>query len=214
MTDLCRPFLNALPVRGASIAVLADPFGKETICASDRLAARLDELQIDLGLGPCWDALSTRTPVFTSDIRRVDHRWPVLADAIGDERIGALFALPLYIGSLDIGAVDLYTEEPGTLTESEAKDAVALSTAAARQVLLRALDAAQPGATYDTEPGTHSRRLVHQATGMVIAQLGISATDALLVLRARAYADGRSVREVADDIVDRRLDLSSGADEI
>ncbi|WP_375372628.1 ANTAR domain-containing protein [Clavibacter capsici] len=49
---------------------------------------------------------------------------------------------------------------------------------------------------------------MHQATGMVIAQMGLSAADALLVLRGHAFATNRSVRDVANDVVERRLDFT------
>jgi hypothetical protein len=44
---------------------------------------------------------------------------------------------------------------------------------------------------------------------MVLAQTGTSATDALLLLRAHAFAQGRTVREVARDVVARTLDFTS-----
>jgi hypothetical protein len=44
---------------------------------------------------------------------------------------------------------------------------------------------------------------------MVAAQLRIDVDDALLVLRGHAFAHGRTVREVANDVVERRLILSS-----
>ena len=49
------------------------------------------------------------------------------------------------------------------------------------------------------------RAVVHQATGMITIQLGTSLADALLRLRAHAYASGRTVSDIAADVVDRRL---------
>ena len=59
------------------------------------------------------------------------------------------------------------------------------------------------------EEGWSSRSVVHLAAGMVAGQLGISAGDALAVLRSYAFARDAQLREVARDIVERRLDLSS-----
>ena len=72
-SSLCQPFLNVLPVTGASISMLKSPFRTEVVCASDALAARLDELQIDLGEGPCWDAVSTLQPVLIDHFDDVSH---------------------------------------------------------------------------------------------------------------------------------------------
>jgi hypothetical protein len=57
--------------------------------------------------------------------------------------------------------------------------------------------------------------VVHQATGMIIVQLGVTAAVALARLRAHAYAHDRRLREVASDVVARRLRFESetGADD-
>jgi hypothetical protein len=49
---------------------------------------------------------------------------------------------------------------------------------------------------------------VHQATGMVMAQVGVTLDQAFLLLRARAFADGRPLAELATDVVARRVRFS------
>ncbi len=49
--------------------------------------------------------------------------------------------------------------------------------------------------------GHHSDR-VHQATGIVAAQVGCSTVDALKLLRARASTTHRSLEHVADAVID------------
>jgi AmiR/NasT family two-component response regulator len=51
------------------------------------------------------------------------------------------------------------------------------------------------------------RTQVHQASGMISEQLGVSIGDALVRLRAYAYAEGHPIDEVARDVVERRLRL-------
>lgn len=51
------------------------------------------------------------------------------------------------------------------------------------------------------------RREVHQATGMVLAQLGLSATEAFSRLQAHAFFSGYTVEYVAREVVMRRLDF-------
>jgi len=209
-TSLASPFLDALPVRGAALSVLVGAIGQSTICSSDLTAARLDELQFDLGEGPCWDAASSRRPVLHPRLRATGSAsWPLFTRAVHDDPLGesveAVFAFPLYVGSLDIGAVDLYSSSTTPLESTQVGYATELATLASWQVLRRMLseqDSEQP-----EQPGANNRREVHQATGMVLAQLGISADDAALLLRAHAFSSGRSVAEVANDIVERRLDF-------
>jgi hypothetical protein len=212
-TSLCAPFLSVVPVTGASVSLLAGGAVQATMCASDLTAARLDEIQFDIGEGPCWDALSTRRPVLMPDLGNTDSDWPLFFDALVGDPLGAsvrsVFAFPLFVGSLDIGAVDLYSTSTGPLQHSQVTDATELAGLAAWQVLRRILADHESGVDVEVEPTTGNRREVHQATGMVLAQLGVSAEDALLLLRAHAFSTGRSVAEVANDVVERRLDFGS-----
>jgi len=201
------PFLRVLPVTGAAVSTLGAPFGSETVCASDAQAARLDELQFDLGEGPCWDALSTRRPVLNEDLHSGSSRWPLFAEAVADSGVGAIYAFPLALGSLSIGAVDLYASSPRTLSASQVENAATLAAICSRQVLRRALvDYSLSSAAQDDDG--FSRREVHQATGMVLAQLGVNAADALLIINGYAFARGRTVRDVAADVVARRIDVA------
>lgn len=209
-TSLCRPFLSVLPIDGAAISMLGAPFGVETVCASNVRAARIDELQIDLGEGPSWDAYATKAPVFARNLRvQSTPEWPMLLAALGDDAIGALYAFPLKVGSLRIGAIGLYAEDAVELTTLQVSDATVLADLAALQVLRRALASYESGAQSIPGEPEYSRRVVHQATGMVLAQMNVSAEQAHLMIRAHAFSSGRSVRETANEIVERRLDLSS-----
>ncbi|TDW28452.1 GAF and ANTAR domain-containing protein [Cryobacterium psychrophilum] len=211
-TSLCTPFLNVIPADSAVISTFGSAFDVATVCASDPRAARFDEMQFDLGEGPGWTSLNTRAPVAVHDLQSpANSLWPALLKAVDADGVRGVSAFPLMLGSLLIGAVGLYTWRPGTLTEPEKIDAGMLASIVARQVLRRSL-AAQPSKTGAGDNGSHSRRVVHQATGMVLAQLNLSAADALLIIHGHAFSNGRTVREVAADVVARRLDLSSMLD--
>jgi ANTAR domain len=56
------------------------------------------------------------------------------------------------------------------------------------------------------------RAEIDQATGMLTEQLEARIAEALLRLRAYAYAHDRRLADVADDFVARRLRLNVGAD--
>ncbi|RKT35772.1 GAF domain-containing protein [Microbacterium sp. AG1240] len=207
--DLCAPFIGAVGVTGAAISTLGRPLGSETVCASDEMAARIDEIQIDLGEGPGWQALRTRRPVIESDLQRSHGtQWPLAREAVGRLDIGALFAFPLFVGDLGVGSVDLYCASPLRLSPRAVRDATVLAGVTSRLLLRRALD--EMGDVEEgLSDGPHSRRVMHQASGMVAAQLGIAVDDALLVIRGRAFASGRSVSEVSADVVARRLAFES-----
>ena len=204
------PFLDLLPASGAAVSTLGDFLGNETVSATDPTAARLDELQFDLGEGPCWTSLAHRVPVLM-DARAGGQEWPMFREALVSDAVAggvaAMFAFPLAIGALDIGAIDLYSGDPRPLSPELMAEASSLADVAAWQVLRSILD--DPAQGYDAESIGYSRREVHQATGMIIVQLGVTPEDAELLLRAHAFAGGRTVREVAKDVVDRRLDFAT-----
>ena len=54
-----------------------------------------------------------------------------------------------------------------------------------------------------------SRAKIHQATGMVIAQLGVGDEDAIAILRAHAFALDKSLWQVSLDVLSGALDFSS-----
>ena len=212
-TSLCAPFLAVVPVTGAAVSILGA--AQSTVCASNPAAARLDELQFDLGEGPCWDALATRRPVIGATFDGADRAaWPLFVSSmVADELVAdvkAIFAFPLYVGPLDIGAVDLFSTSPATLTDDQIADASQLANVAGWQVLRRMLADQEVTGSGVTDETSFSRREVHQATGMVLAQLGVTPEEALLLLRAHAFSAGRSVAEIANDVVERRLNFSDG----
>ncbi|MFE5670814.1 GAF and ANTAR domain-containing protein [Agromyces sp. NPDC056523] len=213
-SDLTRPVLRAVPLSGASVSTLGGLLAQETVSASDAQAGRLDELQFDLGEGPCWDAVSTGQPVIEPDVQRHPSRvWPGFSEALRDEPIGALFAFPLSVGTLRFGALDLYDREPSTLTDTQAARIDAMTALISRHVLRRAIRLARDVDAAPERSG-HSRRAVHQATGFVIAQLGLAPDDAHLLIQGQALAQGQSMAEVAEDIIARRLTFVRNADRI
>ena len=197
--------LAVAPVRGASVSTLGGLLGTETIDASDDTIARVDELQFDLGEGPCWDAVATGRPVLEPDLRGSPGRlWPAFSRALAEsDEVAALFAIPLQVGPVRIGAIDLYDVRPRALAEADLARTVALAAELSRTVLRQALEeSGLEEAPLAARP--RSRRRIHQATGFVIAQLDVSAADAELLIQARAFAEGRTMLEIADDILTKR----------
>jgi hypothetical protein len=207
---LAAPITDALPISGVAISTLGNFLGNETISASDDLAARLDEMQFDLGEGPCWDAYGLMRPVLEPDIRQQPNGvWPAFSEAIRHQDIGAIYAFPLFVGPLQLGAMDMYSVEPKTLSDVHTRQGAAFASVVSRLILHRALERAGNDSDGDVQPETQfSRRTIHQATGMVLAQLNLPPDEARLVIQAHAFATGRSMQEIAEDIVERRLNFS------
>ncbi|MFD3443836.1 ANTAR domain-containing protein [Microbacteriaceae bacterium 4G12] len=191
------------------MSTLGAPFDVETISASDDLAAQLSEAQLDVGEGPGWDAYVSQVVVAVPDLSGTTMPlWPHFFTTVTTRRlhVQSVYALPLSIGRLRIGAVTLYAEQPDTMNSRSLRRAGVLAEAAAPEVLRHCLDHRHDEPDAD---GPHSRRELHQATGMVVAQLRVKPADALLLIQAHAYASGRTMRQIASDITSRRISLES-----
>lgn len=204
--ELLSPFIELLPVHGASISVLAGP-GQSTLGASDALAARLEQLQFELGEGPHWEALHSGEPVLVPDMRERRSSWPVFCTTAGELEVGAMFAFPLTLGAVVVGVVDLYRSTTGDLSPGDRATARSLAAVTASTALRLAAQAATEDAPQQGAWSPELRRVVHQATGMLLVQLDVTATEAFARLRAHAFATGATLESVAQDVVARRLTL-------
>ena len=203
--QVCRAYVVGLDVDGAAMSLLTASTSRQTLYATDETAELLEDLQFSLGEGVCVEAAVTGRPVLVADIHHTTavSRWPIFAAAVVEQSdVGALFAVPLQWGTVNLGVLDLYRKAPGSLSDAQLRDAMSAADMAALMFLGVRTD---PGDGTWLDHSVHGRAEIHQATGMVLAQLGVSATDALARMRAYAFAEERSLSDVAHDVVSRRL---------
>ena len=207
-TDLCAPFIARLPITGVCISVFDTAGHQVSVSSSDETAARIDELQFELGEGPQWEAVRTGKRVLLPDVARNSHAgWPVFGAALPALGIGALFAFPMILSRQCVGAVGLYRRTAGVLGSRDLSTAGTMAAAVAGAAVSRAVASlAQDGPT-DTDASPALQREVHQATGMILAQLQTTPEAAYSRMQAHAFSTGRSVHDVARDVVSRRLNF-------
>jgi hypothetical protein len=211
---ICEACVDVLPVSGASITVMAAADRQEPIYATNETAGRLDELQFSLGEGPCVDAFTHRRPVIVADLAiTTDHRWPAFASAARETSARAVYVFPLQVGAIAVGVLDLYHDLPGLPTPTTLSGALRTADAALWTLLGLRAGETPDGEGHEDHADPHgwlrgaplARIEVYQATGMIIAQLDVTAETALARLRAHAYATGRPIDEVARDVIERRM---------
>jgi hypothetical protein len=202
---LCGAAAGALSAAGVGVSVLAENGVRGISATSDVPSERLEELQFVLGEGPCIDAVATRRPVLVPDFDAAAMmRWPGYTPAVQDCGARAVFAFPLQVGAARLGALDVFRTEPGGLSAGEVGHALAFAEVAVT-MLLDGQDDAPAGAGGGPAEEVEHRAELFQAQGMVMVQLGVSLAEALTRIRAFAFADNRSLHDVAMDIVERRL---------
>jgi hypothetical protein len=208
---ICRLCVDTLGVTGAGIAMVTSSGNRGVVCATDDISAQVEDLQLTLGEGPCVDAVQRGAPVVVPDLGApaglaVD-RWPAFIEGATSAGVKAVFAFPLRVGAISVGAMDLYRDRPGDLSSSELRGALLAADAAALAVLHLETDGDEAFADVPDARSTYQLQ-VHQATGMAMGQLDVSVEQAFLLLRARAFSEGRALAELATDVVARRVRFS------
>ena len=140
-------------------------------------------------------------------------RWPSFVDLAHETGVGAVFAYPLSAKGAKIGVLTLYQDDEGELSAVQHTDSIAMVEVLTETVL--SLQDGAPTGTLaaDLDDAVAYRAEIHQASGMVSVQLQVPVAEALVRIRAHAFADGRPLGAVAADIVARRLRLTDDRDD-
>jgi len=205
---LCAVCPRVLGVNGAGIMLMSGDIPRGSLGTTDEVSQLIEDLQYTLGEGPCVDAYQQDEVVAEPDLAKpVIRRWLAFTPPALRGGARAVFAFPLRIGTVRLGALDFYRDRPGPLSDEQHADALVVASVAARWVL-EAQAGAPPGTVpEELEASADFHFVVHNAAGMVSVQQDISVTDALIRLRAYAFTHDRPLTEVAQDVVDRRLRL-------
>jgi hypothetical protein len=205
----CLACVEAVRVNGAGLVLTGSMRSLEPVCVTNSLAAEVEELQATLGQGPGIDALESGRPTLVEDTASFTstRRWPMFVPDVLRLGVAAMYSLPLALGAIRVGVLNLYNDTPGHLSQDQMVDALVYGDTA----LLLVLDA-QSGIATSVDANDpdelgpvlwHAQ--VHQAAGMISVQLGVSTVEALVRLRAYAYGHDKRLTDVARSVVERRL---------
>ena len=220
LVDECR---QATEMSGVGLALMSEGGAAGILAATSGHAQQMEDLQFELGEGPCMDASRLGRPVLCPDLALDGPaRWPAFTPGARRAGVAAAFTFPLQVGAVGLGVLDLYRDRRGPLTVPQVSEAVAFADAGVAVLLhLQGRSSSGDGSAGSAAgngmppPGTVSgvdwaglvdrRAVVHQAAGMISVQLDVSVGDALLRLRGHAFTHGRPMSELAADVVARRL---------
>jgi hypothetical protein len=206
MQRLCRLAVDEMDLSGCAVVLMSGAESASVVAASGRHARTVPGLQMELGEGPCLDAHARGIPVLLPDLSAENAgRWPAFAAAALAVGVHAEFSLPLTVGPGGIGTLDLCRDRPGILTEEHLADALVAADIARDAVLYQQYAPGGPSLAELVAAAGTDRLVIHQATGMIAAQLDETVANALARLRAAAFASGRSMYDIAQDVVERRV---------
>lgn len=208
LRHVCIACAEAVGASGATLSITGRMDGVPgSLFATDPRSEELEELQVTLGDGPGIESLRELGPVLVDDLSALDSsiRWPMFAPAAVRRGVAAVFAFPIQAGAARLGVLAVYRDRAGPLLGTEFADALAFAGAALALVLDQRGGVIPRSEIVDDELSVAWRSEVHQATGMVSVQLGVTVADALARMRAYSFANNRRLSVVAADVVARTI---------
>jgi hypothetical protein len=203
---LCRFAVDEMALSGCALVLMSGAESAGVLAGAGRHAWTVTGLQMELGEGPCLQAHASGIPVLLPDLAAEPaNRWPAFAAAALAAGVHAEFSLPLTVGPGGIGTFDLCRDRPGMLSDEHLADALVAADIARDAVLYQPYGAGGPGVAELLDTAGTDRIVIHQATGMIAAQLDDTIANALARLRAAAFASERSMYDIAQDVVQRRV---------
>lgn len=206
IAGLCRLAVDEMALSGCALVLMSGAESASMLAGAGRHASAVTGLQMELGEGPCLQARASGVPVFLPDLAAGDaSRWPAFAAAALAVGVHAEFSLPLTAGPGGIGTLDLCRDRPGMLSQEHLADALVTADIAREAVLYQQYAPGGTGVAELLDRDGTDRIVIYQATGMIAAQLDDTTSNALARLRAAAFASGRPMHDIAQDVVARRM---------
>ena len=203
---LCRFAVDEMALSGCALVLISGAESASVLAGAGRHARTVTGLQMELGEGPCLHAHAHGKPVLLPDLSAEGaNRWPAFAAAALAAGVHAEFSLPLTVGPGGIGTFDLCRDRTGMLSDEHMADALVAADIARDAVLYRQYAPGRQGLPELLATAGPDRIVIHQATGMIAAQLDDTIANALARLRAAAFTSGRPMYDLAQDVVQRRV---------
>ena len=203
LVHLTTTATHVLPdVAGAGVTLTGPDGGRRTAAASDPVTERADQLQYDLGEGPCLTAWADRVAVRVDDVLD-EPRWPRWAEGAASLGVRSCLSAPLVVEDGAVGAIKIYSRVPAAFDDD---DAVTLSMFAAQAATLVAASEVfrRSGSLgEDVQQVLRERDQVARACGVLMHKHGVDDSTAFAHLVRTARSSGTTVREAASDVLAR-----------
>lgn len=173
-----------------------------TTASSDGFATSTDQLQCLAEQGPCLEALRSNELVRTDDLA-VDRRWPEFRARAVPEGVSSCLSLPLPVDGRTVGALNLYSRERAAFQGASLRRADAFAAQCAAALTLAVLQTDEAELRRQLFEAIDSRSMIDQAVGILMAQRGGNAHEALALLRHASQQRNRKLRDVAVEIITR-----------
>ncbi len=201
--DFCT---ELLPVDGVGVLLRSE--GGLTVATTNSPEGQaIEELEVDLGEGPCIEAVQVEHPILVPDLEEASERYPRFVPRAIDAGVRAVHALPLVGHGERIGALDVMSRTPRHLSQTEAATAQMLADVAVSYITTVRMHEDSTRLASQLSDALDSRVVIEQAKGILAERHGESFPDAFARLRSHARSSNQKLRDVAQDVVDGVLEL-------
>ena len=209
LTQLTGHCAHLLDVSSAGL-LLAD--GRRVLhlaASSSERTHHLETFQLQRDEGPCLDCFRDGRQVLIPDLAEEAHRWPQFTRAARDAGFASVHALPMRLTGSVLGALGLFGDEPGTLSDDDLALAQALLHVASVALVNERSATDRATVNSQLQRALTSRILVEQAKGVIAHAGDLGMEDAFTVLRRYARDHGIKLSVTASQVVARELDYQT-----
>ena len=165
--------------------------------SSNDIPRKLDEIQSEVGDGPCIDAIRDHEVFQTGELKK-ERRWPRFAERAHQETgVSSILAIRLFLEEDTMGALNLYSTVPDAFDDSD----VAMGTVFAVHASV-AMSAARR--EEGLEQKAETRVVIGRAKGILMARSGASDDEAFAMLKAASQRMNMKLRDIAQQVVEQK----------
>jgi hypothetical protein len=188
--------------------VLADVDGTlHVVGSTSERTTDVEEAELGTSQGPCLESYRSGRTVETPSLSAARQRWPDFVDVAEQRGFQAGYAVPLTLRGQHLGAMNLFFDRTDALTDADAAVAQALAQFATIGIVQRRSLQHHADRAAQLQHALDSRVLIEQAKGALAFQRSVSIDDAFKLLRDHARRTGTRIRDVAEQVVSRRLSI-------
>ena len=168
-----------------------------TAAATDHVARRIDELEHEIGEGPCVDAIYEEAAQLDTDLS-TECTWPRLGERIVEETpVRSMAGFRLLVDNRKVGALNLFSDRPYGLTGRSVDQAALLAAFASVSLMA----SARKEQAETLREGLESNRAIGKAIGLMMAFHKVTDDDAFELLRKASQDMNLKLRDVAGQVV-------------
>ena len=153
---LCQACAEVTGMSGAGLMLMSGDIPTGTLCTTNEVSALIEQLQFTLGQGPCVDAYQHDRPVLEPDLADpAKTRWVAFTIPALAAGVRAIFGFPLQVGAVRLGALNLYRDRAGPLSDEQHADALVMADVCAAAVLMMQANAPPGELAAELESGAN-----------------------------------------------------------